>query len=1220
MLQDSLGGSGKTSIVVTIGPSPLHIPETESALKFGQRAMKVQTKAAIHQSVDYKALAFKLQADMDAFEKRNMELSKNLLEAIQKADEMEKKATELLEKNNDMEQRNATMKLEYEGEKAKVEMILQGNMKELEKTNERELGKMQQQVLEIKIQNKELIEQLKVEFEQEKNQIYQDFEREKENLENEKKEIEQISQEKDINIENLLMEMEKNQEKCNELNAVYSSSLYENDEIQKLAESQATTMEEQATIIAEKKLALEELNAIIQVQKEQMEEIRTQVLDQKNIISDLQEKLKQSQESERDLKENVSALNARIETEEGKYLDKCAELNEKVEELIDYKTLSEKNHKEYQEKTDNEISGLKTTVTSFEEEVKNLHTEITKKNEECATLLQNISLLELKITENNSNFEKNLKEMNDTAAQLEQDMNKLQQEKNEVIKKLEDSINILKKEKEDLVQRYEQQINNLITEHSTKTQLMEDQAVKIQAENTEKFMKIEEQLKKTQNEKENLSTMFNKRAEEQKFSLQSQEMQMLGKDQEISQMNLQILEFENKISFLMTDISSLSRALSEKERQNSELQKNLENSNSTLSQQGQEILDLKKQLERSNKSSMERESDAIRELAQAEKEKKELTNANHELMKTIKHMSSILEKVGGKLMSNPIGKQATQIAAQRPQELNKLREMQHLQTTSQHQIQNQTDQKTIERSFRTPDQKKTISMDLMSNSHLSSTPPSLETTPILAALEKVLHGIGDETTQEINKTSPEVVVAIEREELEPTSLKIETIPNNRFMETILTPAKPDELSPNTPNLGQDPAELQRKLSKSMLIEKLRKAMLEDDDNEDEDESDKTDDSEFGARIIEEEDSGKKDFSEYGARITEEKIEKQEEVSLSSPAKPDFSEYVSRIDQENEEKIEKLEAISQKSQFHSATSEDFATVSLKIEGPQEMYSFLPKNIQQYEDIPSISPKSPETGFEITNFENPMNDFVSKFESTISGLETTIQRLEISISKLELEKTQLNQLLGNEKTKNSFINKQYISIFIQKSILQTELIQTKKKLDLQIALFEMEQKRAEKLNYELETSKNSIKQLTTSVKHQEHVQQQLLADIDEFKKNCEEKDQKINELNQNLEKSLQKIEKLDKKKSALREKVENLSTEHISLKDLAIRNQAAIKIQKAFRRIKLNLMKKKQNIKEMELLQENQRQKARIKELHSMQKEYQSIISGFLFLNLIFFLSF
>ena len=65
LLQESLGGNAKTSLIVTISPSSYNTDETVSSLNFALRAMKVQNKPIINKSVDYQALCIKLQEDFD---------------------------------------------------------------------------------------------------------------------------------------------------------------------------------------------------------------------------------------------------------------------------------------------------------------------------------------------------------------------------------------------------------------------------------------------------------------------------------------------------------------------------------------------------------------------------------------------------------------------------------------------------------------------------------------------------------------------------------------------------------------------------------------------------------------------------------------------------------------------------------------------------------------------------------------------------------------------------------------------------------------------------------------------------------------------------------------------------------------------------------------------------------------------------------------------------
>ena len=65
LLQESLGGNSKTSLIVTVSPSDYNRDETISSLFFASRAMKVENKPKVNKSVDYQALCVKLQYDLD---------------------------------------------------------------------------------------------------------------------------------------------------------------------------------------------------------------------------------------------------------------------------------------------------------------------------------------------------------------------------------------------------------------------------------------------------------------------------------------------------------------------------------------------------------------------------------------------------------------------------------------------------------------------------------------------------------------------------------------------------------------------------------------------------------------------------------------------------------------------------------------------------------------------------------------------------------------------------------------------------------------------------------------------------------------------------------------------------------------------------------------------------------------------------------------------------
>ncbi|KAG9156926.1 hypothetical protein Leryth_015511 [Lithospermum erythrorhizon] len=65
LLKDSFGGTSRTSLVVTIGPSPRHRAETSSTILFGQRAMKVENMLRIKEELDYKIFSKRLEIQLD---------------------------------------------------------------------------------------------------------------------------------------------------------------------------------------------------------------------------------------------------------------------------------------------------------------------------------------------------------------------------------------------------------------------------------------------------------------------------------------------------------------------------------------------------------------------------------------------------------------------------------------------------------------------------------------------------------------------------------------------------------------------------------------------------------------------------------------------------------------------------------------------------------------------------------------------------------------------------------------------------------------------------------------------------------------------------------------------------------------------------------------------------------------------------------------------------
>ncbi|KAJ6686137.1 KINESIN-RELATED [Salix purpurea] len=81
LLKDSFGGSARTSLIVTIGPSPRHRGETSSTILFGQRAMKVENMLRIKEEFDYKSLSRKLE--IQKAQNHIAEVERNFAEALE---------------------------------------------------------------------------------------------------------------------------------------------------------------------------------------------------------------------------------------------------------------------------------------------------------------------------------------------------------------------------------------------------------------------------------------------------------------------------------------------------------------------------------------------------------------------------------------------------------------------------------------------------------------------------------------------------------------------------------------------------------------------------------------------------------------------------------------------------------------------------------------------------------------------------------------------------------------------------------------------------------------------------------------------------------------------------------------------------------------------------------------------------------------------------------
>ncbi|RWR87555.1 kinesin-like protein KIN-UB isoform X1 [Cinnamomum micranthum f. kanehirae] len=123
LLRDSIGGTGRTSLVVTIGPSPRHRGETASTIMFGQRAMKVENMVKLKEEFDYKSLARRLDIQLDKLIAEHERQQKGF------EDEVEKMRVEAQNRISDAERKYANA---LESERLKYQKDYMESIKKLE--------------------------------------------------------------------------------------------------------------------------------------------------------------------------------------------------------------------------------------------------------------------------------------------------------------------------------------------------------------------------------------------------------------------------------------------------------------------------------------------------------------------------------------------------------------------------------------------------------------------------------------------------------------------------------------------------------------------------------------------------------------------------------------------------------------------------------------------------------------------------------------------------------------------------------------------------------------------------------------------------------------------------------------------------------------------------------------------------------------------------------
>ncbi|KAF8721260.1 hypothetical protein HU200_023186 [Digitaria exilis] len=129
ILRDSFGGTARTSLVVTIGPSSRHYSETSSTILFGQRAMKVVNTIKLKEEVDYENLYKKMEREVDQLTSE-MERQQKLIKSEKIL--VDKKLKETERSFHDLRVTSSMQIENLEKEKCQLESAVQKLMQDLE--------------------------------------------------------------------------------------------------------------------------------------------------------------------------------------------------------------------------------------------------------------------------------------------------------------------------------------------------------------------------------------------------------------------------------------------------------------------------------------------------------------------------------------------------------------------------------------------------------------------------------------------------------------------------------------------------------------------------------------------------------------------------------------------------------------------------------------------------------------------------------------------------------------------------------------------------------------------------------------------------------------------------------------------------------------------------------------------------------------------------------
>ncbi|KAL9656887.1 hypothetical protein ABK040_004421, partial [Willaertia magna] len=389
VLQESLGGNSKTTMICAVSPSPFNYEETISTLRFGQRAKSIQCAVkinAVKSSAELQQIIEKLEKQINLLVSKNKQLQEQL-DLLGQGRSIEQTTVEDDEKEEKEEESEFTPQRFAE---------LQLKLDELQSNYNEETFNLKQEIKDYEKENEDLKKSIKI-LKEELEKKDDEFEAVKETEESFKKKLELLEREFTFNKEELMIEIKNYKQLLEEEENKRKDLIKELENTKEEAKHNATQLIEIAQSITDTEAraktisAIESLSDSNKLHRQLNSQLKERIYDLELQIEE--EKIK-SGELEADIgsiEEESKRETTRLEKENKKLLKKVKQLEKERDEIeedcVDLELESNKFL--------SEIEVFEEKEKDLKDKIKKLEGELLRRDEDIVSLKLRLKNAEL---------------------------------------------------------------------------------------------------------------------------------------------------------------------------------------------------------------------------------------------------------------------------------------------------------------------------------------------------------------------------------------------------------------------------------------------------------------------------------------------------------------------------------------------------------------------------------------------------------------------------------------------------------------------------------------------------------------------------------------------------------------------------------------------------------------------------------------------------------